>query len=213
MIIDIFLINEIHPIRIELDDNKIIGIKYFDEISQITINKIDSIIIKPISEINTIKHSSLYDYTDDAFLINIDKPQIIASYKKLYEDQLLISEPFVEYEFGANFAHIAITGQSKNPELVLKEIQKEIDNLKQNGLEEEHFNRIKNMLYGTTVKEFNNVSDIVRMFISDYFKGINSFDYLETYKQITKEYAKQVLENVFNENETVISVVEPKEKK
>ena len=86
MIIDIFLINEIHPIRIELDDNKIIGIKYFDEISQITINKIDSIIIKPISEINTIKHSSLYDYTDDAILINIDKPQIIASYKKLCED-------------------------------------------------------------------------------------------------------------------------------
>ena len=133
-------------------------------------------------------------------------------WSKLYEEQLLISEPFVEYEFGDNFAHIAITGQSKNPELVLKEIQEEINNLKQDGLDEEHFNRIKNMLYGTAVKEFNNVSDIVRMFVSDYFKGINSFDYLETYKQITKEYAKQILNNVFKEENTIISVVEPKDK-
>ena len=68
------------------------------------------------------------------------------------------------------------------------------------------------MLYGTAVKEFNNVSDIVRMFISDYFKGINSFDYLETYKQITIDYAKQVLNTVFKEENTVISVVEPKDK-
>lgn len=145
-------------------------------------------------------------------IIKHDYRKSSRTYKKLYEEQLLISEPFVEYEFGDNFAHIAITGQSKNPELVLKEIQEEINNLKQDGLDEEHFNRIKNMLYGTAVKEFNNVSDIVRMFVSDYFKGINSFDYLETYKQITKEYAKQILNNVFKEENTIISVVEPKDK-
>jgi len=145
-------------------------------------------------------------------LLNMIIGKSSRTYKKLYEEQLLISEPFVEYEFGDNFAHIAITGQSKNPELVLKEIQEEINNLKQDGLDEEHFNRIKNMLYGTAVKEFNNVSDIVRMFVSDYFKGINSFDYLETYKQITKEYTKQILNNVFKEENTIISVVEPKDK-
>ena len=26
------------------------------------------------------------------------------------------------------------------------------------------------------------------MFIADYFKGVNSFDYIEEYKQITEEY-------------------------
>ncbi|MGN1379371.1 MAG: transcription-repair coupling factor [Bacilli bacterium] len=88
MIIDIFLINEVHPIRIELDDNIIVGIKYFDETSQITINKIDTIIIKPISEIKTNISYSLYDYCNDSILINIDKPQIEATYKKLSEDVL-----------------------------------------------------------------------------------------------------------------------------
>ena len=83
--------------------------------------------------------------------------------------------------------------------------------MKKEGIKEENFNRIRNMLYGNAVKEFNSVSDIARMFVTDYFKGINSFDYLETYKQITMEYAKQVLENTFKEENTVISIIKGKE--
>lgn len=71
----------------------------------------------------------------------------------------------------------------------------------------EHFERIKNMLYGNEVKEFNNVSDIARMFISDYFKGVNSFDYLEGYKQTTPEYTLEILKEVFLKEKTVISIV------
>ncbi len=131
-------------------------------------------------------------------------------YKELYESELLISEPFLEYEFTDNYAHIGITGQSKNPDKVLEKIEEEINRLKQEGLNPEDFKRIKNMLYGNAVKEFNNVSDIARMFVSDYFKGINSFDYLENYKQITTEYAYEILKEVFLEDNTVISIIKGK---
>ena len=131
-------------------------------------------------------------------------------YKKLYEDELLITEPFLEYEFTDQYAHLAITGQSKDPDMVLNEIQKEVQRLKNEGIDEEHFERMKNMLYGNLVKEFNNVSDIARMFISDYFKGINSFDYLKEYTKITREYTKKILDTVFNEDKTVISIVKGK---
>ena len=66
------------------------------------------------------------------------------------------------------------------------------------------------MLYGDSVKEFNDVSSICRMFTSDYFKGINSFDYLEEYKTITKEYVEEILREVFLEDKTTISIVEEK---
>ena len=128
-------------------------------------------------------------------------------YKELYESELLTSEPYLEYEFTDQYAHIAITGASKDPDSVLKKVQEEIKRLKKEGLEKDHFNRIKNMLYGNAVKEFNNVSDISRMFISDYFKGVNSFDYLEEYNTITKEFTKQILDEVFDENKTVLSIV------
>ncbi len=128
-------------------------------------------------------------------------------YKELYEKELLISEPFLEYEFTDNYAHIAITGISTNPDKVLEEIEQEINKLKEEGLDLDAFERIKNMLYGNAVKEFNNVSDIARMFITDYFKGVNSFDYLESYKQITPEYTHEILKDVFLKDKTVLSVV------
>lgn len=131
-------------------------------------------------------------------------------YKNLYENELIMSEPFLEYEFGENYAHVAISGSSKDPDKVLQELLNEIDKLKKEGIQEETFNRIKNMLYGNTVKEFNSVSEISRMFVTDYFKGINSFDYLESYKQIKPEYVRQVLEEVFKEDKTVISIVKGK---
>ncbi|MBQ2916914.1 MAG: insulinase family protein [Clostridia bacterium] len=128
-------------------------------------------------------------------------------YKELYENELLISEPFLDYEFTDNYAHITITGNSKNPDKVLEKIEAKIEQLKQNGLDSENFERIKNMLYGNTVKEFNNVSDISRMFVTDYFKGINSFDYLENYKLISEEYTYEILKEVFLKEKTVISIV------
>ena len=49
----------------------------------------------------------------------------------------------------------------------------------QKGVNEEDFERTKKMIYGEYVKEYDDVVNISRMFLSDYFKGINSFDYLE----------------------------------
>ncbi|MBE6148759.1 MAG: transcription-repair coupling factor [Firmicutes bacterium] len=86
MIIDIFLINEIHPIRIEIDDDVIDNIRYFDENTQTSINKVDKIVIKPIDESDDGEYSSLYDYADEPIVVSIDRPQINASYHKLLED-------------------------------------------------------------------------------------------------------------------------------
>ena len=131
-------------------------------------------------------------------------------YKELYDKELLMSEPYTEYEFTKTYAHIAITGQSKNPELIQQKLLEKISKMKNDGINEEHFNRIKNMLYGSYIKEFNNVSDIARMFVTDYFKGINSFDYIEEYANISKEYTFKILNEVFKEENTVISVVKGK---
>lgn len=128
-------------------------------------------------------------------------------YKELYEKSMLTGEPYLEYEFSENYAHIAITGQSHQPEEILEKVKEEIKKLKMNGIDESHFTRIKNMIYGNYVREYDDVAEVTRMFISDYFKGINSFSYIELYEQVTPEYTKKVLEEVFNEENMVISIV------
>ena len=132
------------------------------------------------------------------------------TYKELYEQGIIMAEPYLEYEFEKTYAHIAITGQSKEPKKVLEVIKNKINEYKENGLDEEHFKRIKNMIYGGYIKEYNDVAQIARMFISDYFKGINSFDYLENFSQVTKEYTENVLKEVFNEEKMVISIIKGK---
>ncbi len=89
MIVDVFLINEKHPIRIEFDGDEIDNIRYYDEDTQRTINKIDEIILKPIGEMDQIDMpSSLIDYLKDPLVVKIDVNQINASYYKLQEDIL-----------------------------------------------------------------------------------------------------------------------------
>ena len=91
-IIDIYIINEEHPIRIEFFGNTIESIRYFDENNQRTINEISEINIKPFNEIETIEKSSLYDYLNDCIVVYLNYDQIKASYDKLSEEILEYSE-------------------------------------------------------------------------------------------------------------------------
>ena len=45
------------------------------------------------------------------------------------------------------------------------------------------------------------------MFLADFFKEINSFDYLEEMTTINEQYVEQVLKNVFDDNKMVLSVI------
>ena len=131
-------------------------------------------------------------------------------YKKLYEEGLIMSKPDLDYEFSKQYAHVTISGQSNNPEKVMEELKQEINRIKSEGIKDEHFNRIKKKIYGSHVMEYNDVSGIARMIMSDYFKGINSFEYIENHKQVTKEYTEKILKEVFDENKMIISIVKGK---
>ena len=66
------------------------------------------------------------------------------------------------------------------------------------------------MLYGNFVKGFNDVSRIASMVVSDYFKGVNSFDYVDVYNQIDKTYVEEVIRKHFDKERMAVSVVMPK---
>ncbi len=127
-------------------------------------------------------------------------------YQKMYDEGLLLAPLDMDYEFTNNYAHVMLTGQSKEPKKVQEELLKQIQNLKQN-MDNKYFERIKKKVYGDYVVEYNNVADIARMFLSDYFKGINSFDYIEQYNTVTEEYTTEILNEIFDEKNMVMSVV------
>ena len=85
-VIDIFLLNEEHPIRIEFFGNEIDSIRFFDESTQLSIKTIDNILITPNQEIETDNNSSIYDYMDKPITIYFNETQINSNYQKMYED-------------------------------------------------------------------------------------------------------------------------------
>ena len=85
-IIDIFIIDEDHPIRIEFFGDEIESVRYFDENSQLSINEIDEIELKPYVEVLGDSYSSICDYLEDPLLFIVNKDQIDVSYEKLLND-------------------------------------------------------------------------------------------------------------------------------
>lgn len=140
-------------------------------------------------------------------LLNLILGKSSRLYQQLYQRGILYAQPNLEYEFGKTYAHALIIGQSPNPEEVYKCFKQEVEKMKNEGIDEEDFIRMKKMIYGNYVREYNNIQDMARMFLADYFKGINSFDYLDEIESINVEYLKQVLNDVFKERKMVLSIV------
>ena len=115
--------------------------------------------------------------------------------------------PSIDYEFTDEYAHILLTGTSNDPYKLYERFKEKVEETKQKGLDEQDFKRIRKMIYGEYVKEYNDVGDIARMFLADFMKGINCFDYVEEIETVDVTFAKRVLEETFNLDKMVISVV------
>ena len=139
-------------------------------------------------------------------LLNLLIGKSSSLYKKLYNKGTLHMVPNFDYEFSKTYAHILISGYSKDPYQIYRQIKNEIEVLKKD-IKEEDVERIKKTIYGGYIREYENVSDVSRMFLADYFKGVNSFDYLEEIWKVDLEFLKEIIENVFKEDKMVISVV------
>ena len=163
--------------------------------------------IKDIINPNSVKTEMIKRHIAIEILLNILIGKSSSLYRELYNNGIIFGQPGLDYEFTKIYAHIIVAGQATKPELVYKKFKAEVEKNKNNGINREDFERTKKMIYGNYIKEYNEPADISRMFLADYFKGINSFDYLEEIGSITKEYAEQILKEVFEEKRMVLSVV------
>lgn len=132
-------------------------------------------------------------------------------FKSLYESGKIFSEPVINYEFSKTYSHILIQFQTNYVQDVIEEVNSYINNLKKCGINEQDFERAKKRIYGDCIKDYNEVSVIATSFVSDYFKGIDSFDYFEEFATINKEYVEKVLKDLFIDSRRVVSVVKPLE--
>lgn len=130
-------------------------------------------------------------------------------FEKLYKNGIIYENLSTSFEWSRNYAHILIQGKGNKTEEVEKEILDRIRNVKENGIDEKEFERAKRKIYGEYVREFGEVDITSQLFITNYFKQVNPFEYVENYKTISKEYAENVLKEVFVERNMIKSIIKP----
>ena len=100
-VLDVFLINQDHPIRIEFFDNKIEKIKYFDEFTQLSIKEVSEVIIEPTIDEYEGASSNILDYLGDSIVIIQDYSKIIKAVNIINEQAKYYDDDHI-YKFATS---------------------------------------------------------------------------------------------------------------
>ena len=133
----------------------------------------------------------------------------------LYEDLInngLINDEFsYEYFNGYDYACVMFTGESSEPKTVEEAIKKEIDNIRQNGIDKKLFSAVKCGMYGDAVRRYNSVSEICMNFAESAIFDYDMFEEIRLLKTVTLDDVYKRLD-IFDNDLSVLSVIKPLEK-
>lgn len=130
-------------------------------------------------------------------------------YQELYNEGIIDGSFGGQYTGHENYGHSVISGQSKNPELVLERIIKYLNELKSKGLKEEDFLRIKKKSMGSDLMGFNSVEFIANNFVNYYFLDYLFINLLDIYDKITFDDVFHRFNSHFDKDNYTLSVIKP----
>lgn len=130
-------------------------------------------------------------------------------YMKLYEEGLIDSSFGKETELEKSYGFTLIGGESGNPEQVYDRVKAYITQTIQNGLPEESIDRVRKILIGSNIRNFNSVESMGNDFIRRLLNDINPLDYADMVGKVTKADLERRLKEHFDVNNSVLSVVRP----
>lgn len=118
-----------------------------------------------------------------------------ALYTEMLEDGLINSAFDFEFFEGFGYAALFFSGESRDPKAVRDKIIKRIEELKQNGIDDDAFERIRRKLYGSAIYGFNDIESIANEMVASHFNGENIFSAVEVLGELTKQEVEQRLIN------------------
>ncbi|MFB6364030.1 EF-P 5-aminopentanol modification-associated protein YfmH [Paenibacillus elgii] len=130
-----------------------------------------------------------------------------AIYQKLYDEQLISDSFGSEYNIAENYAFTVIGGDTKDPERLIGRVQEEIDRVKADGVSSTDFERSKKKKIGAFLRQLNSPEAIANEFTKYRFKGIDLFDILPVYEELTLADVNERLRAHFDWSRLAASIV------
>ncbi len=109
---------------------------------------------------------------------------------------------------GDGYFSAIFSGESAQPEAVRQEIINEIQRISREGIDDKLFNRIRRSLYGSLIRELNNVGAVANLMINSAMNGYMPFDAIDTLSELTDDDVLRFIRDELREDRFVLSVIE-----
>ena len=133
-----------------------------------------------------------------------------ALYQRLYEDGLIDAGFSAGYESVKDACQLSANGDSDAPEQVLEAILQEAERIRQEGFEEELFQRLKKSSLGRRTRDLDSFESICYRICAYHFDGVDYFRFPEAYASVTPADLRDFLAATVCRERAVLSVVRPK---
>ena len=134
-------------------------------------------------------------------------------YNSLVEKGLIMGFLDFDAECEKSYCHVSVSGESKDPEAVRQVIFEGIKALKEKGINENDFTRLKKAYLGRFIKQFDHITSVAHGFLSNTFNNIGLFDYVDVISEVSIDDINRRLRENFDEELSVLSIIEPKNSK
>lgn len=128
-------------------------------------------------------------------------------YRRLMDENLINSSFAYELFEGEGFCASVFSGESRDPEKVEKIIKEYILALKSNGIDKDEFEIAKRATYGDAVASLNSNDHIANMITDFSFADRELYSYIDAVANATFDDITQRLSEMFDTNNTTLSVV------
>ncbi len=128
-------------------------------------------------------------------------------YKSLLSEGYINNSFYTEVFGGDGYFVSIFGGESKDPMYVQSRICEEIENAKIHGLDKSRFEELKKSLYGSKIRNWDNVEAVANSLINSYFANVTPFDDIALISEMTFDDVQKCLLERFDISNKSISVV------
>ncbi len=130
-------------------------------------------------------------------------------YDTLYQRGLVDRTFDPDYFTFAGGACALFSGETSDPDAVREALEREMQRIADEGIDEAVFRRTKKALYGKYIRRSSDASGVCRMQVEAVFSGAMAFDFAEVFQSITQAEIVQRVQAWVKPNRTAMAVIVP----
>ena len=131
-------------------------------------------------------------------------------YTRLYEEGLLNPSFDYEVDLSADTVTIIVGGESRDPDKVLEEFNREVKRIGENGFDPDFFTRSKRASLGARLRGLEDFDNVCVSLASGVFEGCCALDSFQLLESVSLEDCRLFVKEMLLPERLAMSVIEPK---